>query len=307
MSAVMTAMLLFGMSLYYSQFGTLSFQHLNLDNSLASVVGTVFVLCGLLFNLGVVPFHSWMVDMYERAPLALIMFLETTWKFFMVFTFIKVFFVVITGESGHYQSVLTILSAISMLFGALMPIFQTNIRKFIAYASSGHVGFILAIFATTNSMLPTSMAMTYMAMYSIPAICFFSVLLVVNSRNKVENFWDLSGLIYRKPVLGFGILLPLFAMIGLPPFPSFLAKLSIFRLLAATQSYILLTVSVIYSLLSLFYAAKCARYLFRRTKLEINIFSKSGTVVAVQLMALIATLFMYSHIEQWFISVVNKV
>jgi NADH-quinone oxidoreductase subunit N len=307
MSSVMTATLLFGTSLYYSQFGTMSFLKISLDSSLASVVGTVLVLCGLLFKLGIVPFHSWMIDVYESGRLAFVMFLETVWKFFMVFIFIKVFLVIITGESVHYQSVLAVLATASMLLGGLMPIFQANIKKFLAYASVGHLGFVLTVFAVTNNMLSTSMAMTYLTMYCLPTICLFSTLMIIGMKQPITRFKDLVGLIYKSPIMGFGVVLPMFAMIGLPPFPSFLAKLNMIKLLVSSQNYTLLAVSIIYSVLSLFYVTKCTRYLFRRTRSEMNVTIKSNSVILVQLVSMWATLFLYPSIERWFMLIVGGI
>jgi NADH-quinone oxidoreductase subunit N len=215
--------------------------------------------------------------------------------------------VIITGESGQYQNVLTILATVSMLLGGIMPIFQENVRRFLAYASIGHMGFILTVFAVTNNMLATSIVMTYLTMYCIPAICFFSTLIIVNMMESVTRFKDIAGLIYRSPIFGFGILLPMFAMIGLPPFPSFFAKLNILKLLISSQSYVLLVTSIIYSILSLFYAAKCMRYLFRRTRSEMNVAFRSNSVIIAQLAILIVTIFLYPRIEQWFMLIIGKI
>ncbi|MDR1609546.1 MAG: hypothetical protein LBR78_01675 [Holosporales bacterium] len=297
-SSIMTAVLLFGVSLYYTQFVCLSFHKIKLDTSLASAVGSIFVVSGLLFKVGVAPFHSWMIDVYERASTPLIMFMDTVWKFFMVFIFAKVFKMLVAGEGGQYGLMLTVFSITSMLIGGIMPIFQENIKRFIAYASVGHIGFVLSVFATASTMQPIAAALSYLATYSIAAICFFLALMILEKGRRVKCFKDLSGLMARNTTLGFAVLLSMLAMVALPPFANFMAKVNIFKLLIASGNYWLITASIIYSVLSVFYVARSMRYMFMSPTEATSGFAEAGKGRGVILLyiPMILLIFLYDNI-----------
>jgi NADH:ubiquinone oxidoreductase subunit 2 (subunit N) len=299
----MTAIMFFGMSLYYAQFISLSFPKLNIDDSFTSITGTIFIFSGLLFKLGVAPFHSWMVDIYKKTTTIVILFMDTIWKFFMVFIFIKTFALVIDGRSTQHLLLLSLLSVVSMGIGAIMPIFEENIKKFIAYTATGHIGFILTVFVIAKDILSLSMVMSYLTTYCFAAICFFSTILIIKKHTKIENFNDLSGTISDFPILGFGILLSLFAMIGIPPFANFIAKMHILKSLINSQHYFLLNVSIIYSIMCLFYVAKCTRYLFKKNaQYNIPNPSKGNFLVTFEIIVLFILIFAYDKIEKFFAS-----
>ncbi|MDR2459070.1 MAG: hypothetical protein LBD43_03190 [Holosporales bacterium] len=301
-SSVMTAVLMFGVSLYYTQFMCLSFHMIKLDASLASTLGSILVVSGLLFKVGVAPFHSWMVDIYEKASIPLIMFMDTVWKFFMIFIFAKVFKMLVAGEGGQCESMLTVVSIVSMLIGGFMPIFQENIKKFIAYASVGHIGFVLGVFATAHTMQPIAAALSYLATYSIAAICFFLILILLGKHRQVRCFKDLSGLVPSNTVFGFIVLSSMLAMIALPPFANFVAKVNIFKLLITSENYWLITTSIIYSVLSVLYVAKSMRYMFVSTTDTANRFVdvEQGRGVIVLQASIGLSIFLYDDIVKLF-------
>jgi NADH-quinone oxidoreductase subunit N len=305
-SSVMTALLMFGVSLYYTQFVCLSFHKIHLDSSLASIAGSIFIISGLLFKIGVAPFHSWMIDLYEKASTLLIMFLDTIWKFFMIFIFTKVFRILIAGEADQYRAVLTILSVMSMVIGGIMPLFQENIKKFMACASVGHIGFVLTVFATASTMQPISSVLSYLAAYSIAAICFFLTIILLKRHKPIERFKDLTGLMRNNPTFGFVILSSMLAMVSLPPFANFTAKVDIFKLLIGSGNSLIVAASIVYSVLAVFCVAKCMRHMFMQPVGDEHCFAglRSKAVVVLQ-MSMGLLIFLYGSMSKLFATILE--
>ncbi len=304
-STVMSAVFLFGCSILYSQFGSLSFTKVNLTKDFSSMIGSGLILCYLLFKMGCAPFHNWMIDVYEKASTLIILFLDAIWKFFMAFIFIRIFSVFLPGESSRYQLILIAISIMSMIFGSIIPIFQRNIHKFIASASIGHIGFLMTIFATTNVIQSSAEVLSYLSYYAISSICFFSGIMIVRGYRPIKEFSDLTGIINTSPIIGFLILLSMFSMIGLPPFGNFIAKLNIFQLLIQSKNYILLSTSVFYSVTSMFYVIKWSRFFFRPIKHDPIYISNAILIPCFELLILLFSVFLYNHIEITFVNIVN--
>lgn len=290
-SSVMTAIFLFGISLLYSQFGSFAFDDIKCDKSIVSTIGFICIISGFLFKLGIAPFHSWMIDIYEKSSLFLVIYLNVIWKFFIFFVFANT--ILSIGQIN--QQIIHAASILSMAVGGVMSIFQWNIKRFVAFATVGHMGFLLSLFSISDhaKILPT--AMTYLTTYCFAAICFFVSLIVVKKHNPICRFSDLSGLIYRCPSAGIGILLSMFAMIGMPPFANFMAKMEIFNLLINSQNYTMLSATIAYSVLCVFYVAKHMRYLFKRSDRQ-RIDIKNKMVITLQLV-LILSFFLYNGIH----------
>lgn len=271
LSSVMSAVFLFGCSLLYSQFGSLSYQKLLLNKNFESITGSVMILLYILFKFGLIPFHTWLLDVYEKSSFLVVMFLDVVWKLFLTFIFFKIFSIFMINKFYDSQLLLEIIAVMSMIFGAIVPIFQNNINKFIATSSIGHLGFIFSVFSIMKSINQSPDIFCYLIYYAISSICFFTGILFINKHQSIKNFSDLSGIINTTPLLGILILLSMFSMIGLPPFGNFLAKLYIFKLLIKSNNYLLLSVSAIYSVLSILYTSKLSRFFFMKTNNRIFI------------------------------------
>lgn len=304
LSSVMSAIFLFGCSLLYSQFRSLSYQKILLNKNFESIVGSLLVILYILFKFGLVPFHTWLLDIYEKSSFLIVMFLDAIWKFFLTFIFFKIFSIFILNKFYDSQILLEAIAIISMIFGAIIPIFQNNINKFIASSSIGHLGFVFGIFAIIKSMNQASDIACYLVYYSVSSICFFIGILIVNKQQVIKNFSDLSGIINTTPLLGVLILLSMFSMIGIPPFGNFIAKLHIFELLLQSNHYLLLSISALYSVLSILYTTKSSRFFFMKTKDPIFIES-SKLIYIIPIIILISFGLFYSKIELLFSSIIT--
>ncbi len=302
-SSVMSAIFLFGCSLLYSQFGSLSYQKILLDKNFESITGIVLILLYILFKFGLVPFHTWLLDVYGKSSFLIVMFLDSIWKLFLTFIFLKIFSLFTVNKFFDFQLLVEIIAIISMIFGVIVPIFQNNINKFIATSSIGHLGFIFSVFAIIKSLNEATNIACYLLYYSISSICFFIGILLINKHQSIKNFSDLSGIINTTPLLGILLLLSMFSMIGIPPFGNFIAKLHIFKFFLQSKSYLLLTVSGIYSVLSILYTAKLSRFFFMKTNNPIFI-ETSRSIYVFSVIILLSFSLFYYQIEKLFSSII---
>ena len=305
-SSIMSAVFLFGCSLIYSQFGSLSFTKIKLTEDFASTIGAILIICAMLFKLGCAPFHSWMIDVYERASSVVVMFLEAIWKLFMFFIFIRVTALFLPGNFSPCRIVLLAASIMAMMFGSIMPIFQRSIHKFIATASVGHIGFLMMVFAAFTYTRSTSVVVSYLLYYSLAVVCFFTGILIIKSTRKVSEFSDLRGVINTSPMVGFLLLLSMFAMIGIPPFGNFIAKLNVFKFLLRHDAYVLLSVAMVYSVISIAYVIKWTRYFFKPVKTE-PIYDHTNPILPIILLiALPVSIFLYDYLNNHFMQILKS-
>lgn len=263
LSAVMSAVFIFGCSLIYSQCGSLTFQNVALAKGMMSEIGKTLIICALFFKLGCSPFHSWIIDIYEKLSHIVVLFIEAIWKLFMMFIFTKI--IQLFANLNCLKIILMSSAIIAMGIGAIMPIFQHSIHKFIATISIGHIGFAISVMHVAQSY-PT--IMTYMSYNSLAIFCFFSGLFFLEHSRSIKSFTDLSGILKTSPILGFTILSSMFALCGFPPFGNFMAKVNIFKLLLCDKNYLMLAVTILYSIIQLLYLIKWSRLFFNSTKQE---------------------------------------
>ena len=231
-----------------------------------------------------------------------IMFLEVIWKLFMILIFIKLF-CTITPQNCIHQIIL-LSSIISMLIGAIMPIIQKNIHKFIASVTIGHIGFALSIQSLQNSM---PLIMTYMSYQSLATFCFLAGILAIPQIHSIRTFEDLRGFSTLSPIFKILILFSLFAICGLPPFGNFYAKLNIFMLLIKNKNYFTLFITLIHSVISIVYIVKRGRFLFNQTKAESTLHQTSYLFETSLIILLTASLVFYNPINQFWMQIFKHI
>ena len=295
LSSIASSIFIFGCSLIYSKSGSLTFTNIKSVNGLISEIGRALIVCYILFKLGCAPFHSWLIDAYKKLSSITILFLEAIWKLFMMFVFIKV--TSVFANSDYLKIVLITFSVIAMGIGAIMPIFQNNIHKFVASISIGHIGFAISSLHIAQSE-PAIMA--YMSYNSLAIFCFFVAILFIKNYCPIKTFTDLSGIIKNSPILGFTILASMFALCGLPPFGNFVAKVNIFKLLLCSGSYFVLTIGILYSLISIVYLIKWSRYFFYTQNLENAVKNKNHILSVFLFIILTISIIVYEQIFTYF-------
>ena len=264
-SAVIGAVCLYGMSLYYMSVKTLIYPDVGINFDVLSELGVLFILSYILFKIGAVPFHAWMSDVYESANSFVVMMLDSVCKMVLFVVFVHFSLVLNKSGSNIPMIMINISAVLSMFVGAISPFYQNNIKKFIAYSSIGHIGFALSAVCSVSSV-GLKNAIIYVFSYCISSCVFFMVLICLGYRKRMEVLKDFTGISEISKICWYVSVFSLFSMCGLPPFFGFTAKFNIFSELIKSERYDLVVVGAIYSVLSVMYVLKILKHLFSKEK-----------------------------------------
>ncbi len=268
LGALASGMLLYGMSMVYGATGSLDLASINTileakeERSVGARFGLVFIIVGLAFKLGAVPFHMWVPDVYDGAPTSVTLFISTAPK---IAAFAMIIRLLVNGlEVLHadWQQMMAIMAAISMIVGNLVAIAQTNIKRMLAYSTISHVGFLLmGIITASNEGYST--AMFYAITYAFTTLAAFGVLLAL-SRNGYEasKLDDFSGLAKRNGVLALVMTVAMFSLAGMPPFVGFQAKLAVLTAAVGGGFLWLAIIGVVMSVIGAFYYLRIIKLMY---------------------------------------------
>lgn len=259
LGSLASGILLYGISLVYGvtgdvQIGTVS-QVLQARQDIVSLFALVFVLAGLLFKFGAVPFHMWVPDVYQGAPTPTTLFIASAPKIAAFAITVRVLVEAMPSMQTNWEHILIVISILSMFLGNLLAIAQTNLKRMLAYSSIAHIGYtLLGILAGPNSAQGYSAAMFYISTYVLVAAGAFAIIALM-SRDGVEmdSLDDYKGLNARSPLLAFMMLLLLFSMAGVPPTVGFFAKLGLLEALVEANLVWLAVLALVFALIGAYY------------------------------------------------------
>lgn len=268
LGAIASGMLLYGMSMIYGATGSLEITQvaMNIDgkqqNSMVLVFGLVFLLVGLAFKLGAVPFHMWIPDVYQGAPTTVTSFIATAPKIAGFAMIVRLLVEGMGSLHGDWQQMLVILSVLSMAIGNIVAIAQTNLKRMLAYSTISHVGFlVLGLLAGTAEGY--SSAMFYTLTYALMSLGGFGmIILLTRSGYEAENLDDFKGLNQRSPWFAFMMLILMFSMAGVPPTVGFWAKLAVLQAVVAIDMLWLALVAVFFSIIGVFYYLRVIKVMY---------------------------------------------
>jgi len=274
LGALASGMLLYGMSMIYGATGSLdlivirdvlagvSADGVSAERTTGARFGLTFVIVGLAFKLGAVPFHMWVPDVYEGAPISVTMFISTAPKIAAFAMLVRLLVEGLENLNADWQMMLAIMSALSMVVGNLIAIAQTNIKRMLAYSTISHVGFLLMgiVSLTTQGY---SASMFYAITYAFTTLAAFGVLIAV-SREGVEcdTLDDLAGLGKRNVFLATIMMLAMISLAGVPPAVGFYAKLSVLQAAVGAGFAWLAILGVIMSVVGAFYYLRVIKMMF---------------------------------------------
>jgi NADH-quinone oxidoreductase subunit N len=259
LGALGSGMLLYGISMIYGATGSLALDEVaavvaeqGLEN-LVLVFGLAFLVVGIGFKFGAVPFHMWVPDIYEGAPTPVVLLLGSAPKIAALALAVRLLIDGLGGLQSDWQGMLVILSVLSMGLGNLLAIAQTNIKRMLAYSTISHVGFIfLGLLAGTADGFAA--AMFYAIVYALMAAGAFGILLILSRRGfDAEHLDDLKGLNDRDTWYAAVMALMMFSMAGVPPFVGFMAKLFVLKAVVDIGMTWLAIVAVFFSIIGAFY------------------------------------------------------
>ncbi|MEO8343490.1 MAG: NADH-quinone oxidoreductase subunit NuoN [Gallionella sp.] len=268
LGALASGLLLYGMSMLYGATGSLdlgvvanAIQSGDANKTLV-VFGLVFVVSGLAFKLGVVPFHMWVPDVYHGAPTAMTMLIGSAPK---LATFAFISRILVEGMQPlvqHWSGMLVILAIGSMALGNITAIAQTNLKRMFAYSTIAHMGFLLLGFIG-GDIEGYSAAMFYAVTYVLMSLGAFGMIMLLSRIGfEADTMDDFKGLNQRSPWLAFMMLILMFSMAGIPPTVGFYAKFSVLNAVVQTGHTWLAIVAVLLSLIGAFYYLRIVKLMY---------------------------------------------
>ena len=279
LGALASGFMLYGMSMLYGATGSLDLVKVfdGVGNGVANqqvlVLGVVFLVAGLAFKLGAVPFHMWIPDVYHGAPTSVTLLIGGAPKLAAFAIVIRLLVEGLMPLSIDWQQMLAVLAVGSLLVGNLAAIAQTNLKRMLAFSTISQMGFLLLAFVAgrvgddvSNAANAYSAAMFYTVTYVLTTLATFGVMLVLSRQGfESEEISDFAGLNQRSPVLAGVMAVCMFSLAGVPPLVGFYAKLvALQALLASNQAvYIGLAVfAVVMSLIGAFYYLRVVKVMY---------------------------------------------
>ncbi len=270
LGALASGMLLYGMSMIYGATGSLEITRIasmiadDGAKNLVLVFGLVFLVAGIGFKLGAVPFHMWLPDVYHGAPTAVTLFIGSVPKL-AAFAFVIRLLVQGLGAEeiqSHWQQMLAVMAVLSLIVGNITAIAQTNIKRMLAYSTISHMGFLL-IGILAGGLNGYASSMFYVVVYVLMNLGTFGMIMLL-SRNgfEADNLDDFKGLNQRSPWHAFLMLLLMFSMAGVPPTVGFYAKFAILQAIVEAGHLWLAVIAVVFSLIGAFYYLRIIKLMY---------------------------------------------
>ena len=268
LGSMASGMLLYGMSMIYGATGSLilpdiaaAVQSRGTDDILLTF-GLVFVVVGIAFKFGVVPFHMWIPDVYEGAPPAVTLFISSVPK---LAAFAMAYRLLSSGLGDlhvHWESMLASLALLSIVLGNLAAIMQTNIKRMLAYSTISHMGFVM-LGLLPGTAFGFGAAMYYVIVYGVMSVASFAMIILLSSRGvEAERLDDFKGLNRRNPYYAAIMGLVMFAMAGVPPMVGFFAKLMVLKAVIEAGMMWLAITAVVFSVIGAFYYLRVIKYMY---------------------------------------------
>jgi len=267
-SAFSTIIGFFALSLLYNSCGTLFINELGLlisnnNWNIISILGIYLLILSIFFKLGLFPLHSWIADVYQGSFLVTVLFIATLPKIAYIYLFLKIFI----QFYSLIKSFCLIISFITIIYGSLISLYQTSLKRLIGYGSMVHVGFIIYSISL-YSIESCTASFFYLFFYILLTFFIFTFMLLLydsDNNNKlyfIDNISQLNIILNRNKLLAFMFAFILLSLAGLPFFIGFISKWYIFLSLINKGSYIELFILLIVSIISAAYYIRILRFLF---------------------------------------------
>jgi len=230
--------------------------------------GLIFIICGLFFKLGVVPFHYWIADVYEGSPLIITYFFTVLPKISIFIIFIRLFSpILLTSNimmevSRIHMPLVMFVSCISIAVGAIGALYQANIKRLLAYSAIVNVGHILLALCA-GSKLGIFASIYYFMIYILMSVNLFSILLYVRRyplRSKLKNLVEFVSITHSNIYISVLLIISLLSMAGIPPLAGFYGKLFVYISLISSGHYLLALYAVLSSVLICVYYIRLIRF-----------------------------------------------
>lgn len=268
LGALASGMLLYGMSMVYGMTGSLNLAEINTALMAGTkihavlILGLVFIVAGLAFKLGAVPFQMWVPDVYEGSPTAVTMLISSVPKLAAFAFVIRVLVQALPTLAADWQQMLMIMAVLSILIGNITAIAQTNLKRMLAYSTISHIGFVLYGLMSV-SMNGFIFALFYVVSYVLMTLAGFGIILLLSRPGfEADKLDDLKGLNQRSPWHAFLMLIVMFSMAGVPPTLGFYAKFSVLQAALAAGYVWLVVFAVLMAVIGAFYYLRVIKLMY---------------------------------------------
>ena len=269
LGAIASGSLLYGISWVYGVTGTLKFDEIAMVlaanpalNSLPLWFGLAFLIVGISFKFGAVPFHMWLPDVYQGARTPVTLYIASAPKLAALAFTLRVLFDGLGGLHDVWADMIMVVAVLSLLVGNIIAIAQTNIKRMLGYSTIAHVGFILlAVFCGNDK--GNAAALFYTLTYIVAAAGAFGIVILLSRRGfEAENLSDFKGLNARSPWFALMMMFLMFSLAGVPPFIGFFGKLNVIDAVLSSGYPGLAILMVLASVVGAFYYLRVIWYMY---------------------------------------------
>ena len=281
LGALASGFLLYGISMLYGATGSLDlstiFKALESGgpavNRPTAILASVFIVAGLAFKFGAVPFHMWVPDVYDGSPTAVTLLVAGAPKLAALGMALRVMVEGMLPIAADWQPMFLVLGVASVAVGNVVAVMQTSFKRMLAYSTISHIGFVvlaLAVGVVAKDAVPKDTAINaygaavfYMTTYVLTTLVSFGIILLLARKGfEADNIADLKGLSRRSPMLALIMLLTMFSLAGVPPLVGFWAKLEVIRALLVANHLVVAVVVVLFSLVGAFYYLRILKTIY---------------------------------------------
>ncbi len=306
---ISSGIMLFGISIIYGITGSTNLYEINSLIQAPQVQSLTFLLAGILIFVGIgykisaAPFHFWTPDVYEGAPIPITAYLSIASKaagFALLIRFIKVTFIQSIDPEGFWhllaiidwKTFIIIISILTMTLGNFAALWQSNMKRLLAYSSIAHAGYLLLGLAVMSNEGITAI-LIYFIVYAFMNLGAFFVVMLIANKIGSEELDDYKGLGYSTPFLSVSLAIFLVSLTGLPPTAGFIGKLYIFIALVDAKMVVVAVIALLNTVVSLYYYVKVLKHMFLdKSEKEIPAFTTSYSS-AILLVAIVAPILIF--------------
>jgi NADH-quinone oxidoreductase subunit N len=260
--------LLYGMSIVYGVTGSLELGAIagalqgGFADNIGLIFGIAFLIVGIGFKLGAVPFHMWIPDVYEGSPTCVTVFIGTASKLAAFALAMRLLPEALAGSQQDWSQMLVVLSVLSIAIGNIVAIAQSNLKRMLAYSTISHIGYIL-LGILSGTAQGYQAAMFYVVSYVIVASgAFGMILLLARQGFEADKLEDFKGLNARSPWFAGMMAILMFSLAGLPPFVGFWAKLGVIQAVLNVNYTWLAVVAVLFSVVGAYYYLRIVKLMY---------------------------------------------
>ncbi|MFZ7113770.1 MAG: NADH-quinone oxidoreductase subunit N [Bacteroidota bacterium] len=287
MGSFATGFLLFGITLVYGATGSFDLDVIstqissgNMNSSVMLLMGILLIMIAMVFKVSAAPFHFWAPDVYQGAPTVITAFMSTVVKTAAIAAFFRLFMHTFSAMASVWQTILIIISAATILIGNITAVYQTNVKRMLAYSSIAHAGYMIMAIVAMNTAASSAL-LFYAFAYSVSSIASFTILLMVSSSTGNDSIESFHGLAKKSPFLAVMTVISMLSLAGIPPTAGFFAKYYIFVAAMENKLTLLVLVAIIGSLIGVYFYFRIIIAMFREGNEKEMQFSGGYKIVLV--------------------------